>query len=54
MLTRLSGVALPLAFVPVTDELADERPEVNSHTFIGLGLMAAVIIVIWLIRRLRA
>lgn len=51
MLTRLYGATLA---VPVTDELANERPEVNSHTFIGLGLMAAAIVVIWLIRRLRA
>jgi hypothetical protein len=31
-----------------------EGREVNSHTFIGLGLMASVLAVIWLIRRSRA
>ena len=31
-----------------------EGREVNSHTFIGLGLMASVLVVIWLIRRSRA
>jgi len=28
--------------------------EINSHTFIGLGLMATVLVVVWLIRRTRA
>jgi hypothetical protein len=31
-----------------------EGREINSHTFIGLGLMASVLVVIWLIRRSRA
>jgi hypothetical protein len=28
--------------------------EVNTHTLIGLGLMACVLAVVWLIRRSRA
>ena len=33
---------------------AAKSTEVNSHTFIGLGFMAFVIFVVWLIRRLRS
>ena len=35
-----------------TGELA--QVEVNSHTFMGLGLMAGGLLLIWLIRRMRA
>jgi hypothetical protein len=31
-----------------------EGHEINSHTFLGLGLIAIVLTVIWLIRRTRA
>lgn len=38
-----------------TEELAPrDTTEVNSHTFLGLGLIAGALVVIWLIRRLRA
>ena len=33
---------------------ATEGREINSHTYLGLGLMAIVLVVIWLIRRSRA
>ena len=28
--------------------------ELNSHTFIGLGFIAVVLVAVWFIRRLRA
>lgn len=34
-------------------ELSEGR-EVDSHTFIGLGIIACTLVVIWLIRRTRA
>ena len=43
-------MATMIAEVPETPE----GREINSHTFIGLGLMASVLVVIWLIRRTRA
>ena len=44
-----------LVALAATEELApSERPEINSSTFLGLGLMAGAILVIWAIRRLRA
>jgi hypothetical protein len=50
-------VALFLHATPTALATADEvaqRSEVNSHTYLGLGLMAGVVLLIWLIRRLRA
>ena len=38
----------------LAEEIAGEGRVVNNHTFIGLGLMAMVLVVIWLIRRSRA
>jgi hypothetical protein len=51
MLTRLHGATFA---APIAEEMTGERPEINSHTFLGLGLMALTILAIWLIRRLRA
>jgi hypothetical protein len=44
---------LVTSLIAQTAETPEGR-EVNSHTFIGLGLMASVLVVIWLIRRSRA
>jgi hypothetical protein len=42
------------ALLTATDELNSEGREVNSHTLLGLGLMACVLLVLWLIGRSRA
>lgn len=51
MKTWHHSVAALFAAAPTTTE---EGREVNSHTFIGLGLMASVLLFVWLIRRTRA
>jgi hypothetical protein len=40
-----------IAALVLAEELTGEGRDVNNHTFIGLGLMAMVLVVIWLIRR---
>ena len=42
------------AALVLAEEVTGEGRDVNNHTFIGLGLMAMVLVVIWLIRRSRA
>lgn len=42
------------AILTAAEELNSDGREVNSHTFIGLGLMASVLVVLWLIHRSRA
>jgi hypothetical protein len=42
------------AALVLAEEVTGEGHAVNNHTFIGLGLMAMVLVVIWLIRRSRA
>ena len=46
--------AISLALLATTEELTGEGREANGHTFLGLGLIASVLVVIWLIRRTRA
>jgi hypothetical protein len=46
--------AWPAAWLAATPTTTEETHEINSHTFIGLGLMATVLVIVWLIRRTRA
>jgi hypothetical protein len=46
--------AWQVAWLAATPTTTEEGREVNSHTFIGLGLMATVLVIVWLIRRTRA
>ncbi len=42
------------ALILAAEEVVDEGRTVNNHTFIGLGVIAVTLFVIWLIRRSRA
>ncbi len=42
------------ALILAAEEVSDEGRTVNSHTFIGLGVIAVTLFVIWMIRRSRA
>ena len=50
----LDGAGSAVAVALATDELAPDRSGVNSHTYIGLGIMALAVLIVWLIHRSRA
>jgi hypothetical protein len=43
-----------IATLVLAEEVTGEGRDMDNHTFIGLGLMAMILVVIWLIRRTRA
>ena len=45
---------LVISALMLAEEVTGEGRDVNNHTFIGLGLMAMILVVIWLIHRSRA
>jgi hypothetical protein len=45
---------LDVLAMPKEELAAASKPEVNSHTFIGLGIMFILLTVIWLIRKSRS
>jgi hypothetical protein len=51
----LDGAGSAVTVALATDELAPDRTGVvNSHTYIGLGIMALAVLIVWLIHRSRA